>query len=92
MTHTATLTPTPLLVKTSLQIYCSYCHCAVHFELKEKQLVQLQESTLHFIKRDDPSIMNYLRVMFIIGSMHPIIRNMEANDYCKDNILTIIIE
>ena len=36
--------------------------------------------------------MNCLRVMFIIGSMHPIIRNMEANDYCKDNILTIIIE
>ena len=50
------MTPTPSLVKTSLKIYCSYCHYAVHYEIKEKQLVQLQESTLHFIKRDDPSI------------------------------------
>lgn len=40
----------------------------------------MQESTLHLLKRDDPSITSerYWK--------NPIVGNMEPNDYCKENI------
>ena len=55
----------------------------MQYIIKSKQLAQLQESALHFSKRDDPSVTSerYWK--------HPIIGNMEPNYYCKENISSL---